>query len=159
MNIKNQPAFIHLTETLHLVKFDVLSEDARSWMENEDLMFALRGDRMIFSDQEVNAYYTDLSENGELYYIEILNGDEFNQCGTIALLNNQIKIIVDPKYQNQHIGTRSVEGILFRATVLGIDKVYAQVRNHNTYSLRLFQNLGFKVIDEADQIITLCCET
>ncbi|MCG4436691.1 hypothetical protein MAM33_05170 [Erysipelothrix rhusiopathiae] len=98
MNTKNQPAFIHLSESLHLVKFDVLSDEARSWMENEDLMFALRGDRMIFSDQEVASYYTNLAENGELYYIEILIGDTFHQCGSVALIGNQIKIIVDPKY-------------------------------------------------------------
>ncbi len=159
MNTKNQPAFIHLSESLHLVKFDVLSDEARSWMENEDLMFALRGDRMIFSDQEVESYYANLAENGELYYIEILHGDTFHQCGSIALIRNQIKIIIDPKYQNQHIGTAAVEGLLFRATVLGIPEIFAQVRNYNTFSLRLFQNLGFKILDEADQVITLCCET
>ncbi|WP_331836459.1 hypothetical protein [Erysipelothrix piscisicarius] len=62
MNTKNQPAFIHLSESLHLVKFDVLSDEARSWMENEDLMFALRGDRMIFSDQEVTTLRIDLKQ-------------------------------------------------------------------------------------------------
>ena len=57
-----------------------------------------------------------------------------------------ISVSVDPKYQNQKIGSILLDALIRNARFRNIPKVYAEINKSNQGSLALFQKHGFKKI-------------
>jgi len=57
-----------------------------------------------------------------------------------------ISISVDPRYQNQKIGSILLDTLITNARFRSIPKVYAEINRNNRGSLALFQKHGFKKI-------------
>ena len=69
------------------------------------------------------------------YYIALLSGEP---VGFIGVIDNDIRLAVDPSFQNLGVAKFMVEEI-----VKIYPMAYAKVKVNNSPSIRLFQSLGF----------------
>ncbi len=101
------------------------------------------------------------------YYLKRLLNGNLADLSFIAELNNQpvgyviarrefkeneiighvIAIAVHPDFRGRGIGKRLMETVLQEFKKLGVKKVYLEVRVNNLPALRLYEKLGFKIVE------------
>ena len=70
---------------------------------------------------------------------------------------SQLGIMIDEKYQNKKIGTMLIKAILAESIKYGIKKIDLEVYKNNISAIKLYQNHGFKIIND-EKIITMTYE-
>jgi len=93
-----------------------------------------------------------LKNNGELYYIQIREGQGFISIGDVTVkdVNPPITIWYE-KYRGIGIGTKVMKTVIKRLKELGYDKITGTtVYKWNLSSQRMHEKLGFVKVDEND---------
>lgn len=136
---------IIINDEIKLIPYFPNEKVTLEWYQDLDVCKQVDDVDEPYSLEKLTRMYNYLNSNGELYYIEyqgVLVGD-------ITLRNNaELCIVVCKKYQNKHIGRKCILKMIERAKEKGLKKVFAEIYSFNAQSIRMFEAIGFKKIDD-----------
>ena len=98
-----QPEIIQLDDSLRLRKFDGKYDFALEWYQDLDLVWMVVGDRVPYTPELLTRMYTWLDNEGELYFIEILEEGEYLPVGDVCLWKEDMPIVISTPYQKKGI--------------------------------------------------------
>lgn len=148
-----QPDILQITPALRLMRFDGCFSFALPWYQDAETLMLVDGKTTPYDLDRLEQMYTYLDAHGELYFIEILEGDSFHPIGDVTFWQDDMPIVVgDPAWRGRGIGKRVVTALIARARSLGfqtlrIDEIYA----FNAGSRRLFESRGFRPYEETEK--------
>lgn len=154
-NIK-QPEVIQLTETLRLKKYDGHYEKALVGYQDS---YVYQNSEGIFDDEKkpdldyVQGMCQYLDKVGELYFIEILKGEEYFSIGDVTVKPENPPIAIwFSEYRGKGIGTLVMQAVIERLRDLGYDRIMeSTVYKWNKHSLNLHLKLGFQIVRETEK--------
>lgn len=148
----NQPKIIEIHRSLRLYTPDKAEWDqALPWYQNEKVMYLSEGImNRVYTLDEIYNMYEFLSTRGELYFIQVLEDNEWLAIGDVTLWEENLPIAIGVEaYWQKGIGKLVIKALLKRAKGLGIQKISVPaIFHYNTGSLKLFESLGFKKVGE-----------
>ena len=143
----NQPEIINIDSNLRLKKFDNKFSFAFDWYQDEDTVKLVDGiNAKNYNFNTLESMYQYLNNVGELYFIEILENNEFIPIGDVTFWKDDMPIVIgDKNYRNKGIGKKVIEALISRAKELGYQEIKVrEIYTFNTASQRLFESVGFK---------------
>ena len=143
----NQPEIINIDSNLRLKKFDNKFSFAFDWYQDEDTVKLVDGlNAKKYDFNTLKSMYQYLNNVGELYFIEILENNEFIPIGDVTFWKDDMPIVIgDKNYRNEGIGKKVIETLISRAKELGYQEIKVrEIYTFNTASQRLFESVGFK---------------
>ncbi|WP_027633792.1 GNAT family N-acetyltransferase [Clostridium hydrogeniformans] len=148
-----QPNIIEIDDSLRLIKPNHDQwKVAISWYENPKVLYYSEGlvDK-VYDMKIIESMYRYLSNNGELYFIEVKEDKQWSTIGDVTLSEENLPIVLGyEKYFGQGIGKKVMKVLIERAKTIGIKKlVVPKVYSYNNRSQNLFESLGFKLIKES----------
>lgn len=154
-----QPEKITINEWLRLRKYDGHYELFLSGYQDP---FVYQNSEGIFDvDRVPDLDYvknmcTYLARVGELYYIEVREGDEFVSIGDVTVKDENPPIAIwRAQYRGKSIGKLVMQTVIDRLKQLGFAKVTnSTVYQWNTASQKLHEGLGFHKVSEDGKEIT-----
>lgn len=150
MAIKNieQPEYIVVDNNIRLKKFDKNCDldTALLWYQDLEIVFLVDGDKVLYDMELLNKMYEYWSNIGELYFIEIFNGNNYEAIGDVTLCEDDLPIVIGNKnYHKKGVGTKVIETLIKRAKELNLKKLeIEEIYDYNISSIKLFTKLGFK---------------
>ena len=146
-----QPEIINIEETLRMRK-PILDEwdIAVPWYHNPEVMYFSEGvTNKVYEIENIKCMYTILSNQGELYYIEVLEDSTWKPIGDVGLSEKNLPIVIgDEKYWGQGIGGKVTNVLINRAKDLGLKKISIQIFKYNNRSRNMFTSAGFTKVSE-----------
>ena len=157
MPIRNieQPIVIEVDENIRLLKFNGNYEIALSGYQDP---YVYQNSEGIFDDTKkpdinyIKGMFEWLNNNGELYYIQIREDQDYISIGDVTIkdVNPPITIWYE-KYRSIGIGTKVMKIVIRRLKELGYDKITGTtVYKWNESSQKMHEKLGFVKVDEND---------
>ena len=143
----NQPEIINIDSNLRLKKFDNKFSFAFNWYQDEDTVKLVDGlNAKKYDFNTLKSMYQYLNNVGELYFIEILENNEFIPIGDVTFWKDDMPIVIgDKNYRNKGIGKKVIEALIGRAKELGYQEIKVrEIYTYNIASQRLFESVGFK---------------
>lgn len=140
-----QPEIIWIDEELRLRKFDGNYEFALEWYQDEELVYSVDNRKEPYDFEKLSRMYHYLNEMGELYFIEIKKGEEFEPIGDVTFSAQDMPIVIgEKKFRNYGVGAKIVKKLIERGESLGFRKLFVrEIFSHNLASQRLFEKCGF----------------
>lgn len=150
-----QLEIIYINENLRLRKYDGNYEIALQWYQDPDVYINSEGifDSLKIPDLDyVKRMYTWLNNNGELYFIEIFENDEYLPIGDITIKEVNPPIIIGvKKYRGKGLGKIVMKAVIERLKALGYKKIInSTVYKWNIPSQKMHENLGFVCVKETE---------
>ncbi len=140
---------IPLGTDLRLRRYDAARDKnaqfALGWYQDKETLRLVNNDETPYDLQRVNEMYAWLNDRGELYFIETDEGNGFFPIGDIALLDDDLPVVIGEKrYRGRGFGKRALAALIARArrqkrTELFVREIYS----FNTASQKLFRRAGF----------------
>ena len=148
----DQPQILNIDETLRLRKFDDNYEFAFSWYQDEELVYLVDGVKRPYSRETLSNMYHYLDRHGELYFIEVLEGD-WKPVGDVCFWQEDMPIVIgDSAYRGKGIGSRVIAALIARGRELGYDRLEVnEIYEYNTPSRKCFENAGFRVLEKTEK--------
>jgi RimJ/RimL family protein N-acetyltransferase len=89
--------------------------------------------------------YTYLNEQGELYYIEVMENGSFIPIGDVTFCSHDMPIVIgNQEYRGKGIGKAVVGALIERAMNLGYQEILVrEIYSYNIASQHLFESFGF----------------
>jgi RimJ/RimL family protein N-acetyltransferase len=146
-----QPEIININDELRLRKFDNNYSFAFDWYQDEatvKLVDGLEAKKYDFS--KLKRMYEYLDNIGELYFIEILDKNEFKPVGDVTFWKDDMPIVIgDKNCRGKGLGKKVITVLIDRAKELGLTELKVrEIYTYNTASQKLFESVGFKKIGE-----------
>ena len=154
-----QPDILNINEWLRLRKYDGHYEvflpgyqDPFVYQNSEGIFDA---DRVPDLDYVKNMC-TYLARVGELYYIEVREGDEFVPIGDVTIKGENPPIAIwSAQYRGKGIGKLVMQTVIARLKSLGFETIKGStVYKWNLSSQKLHESLGFQRAKEDETEIT-----
>lgn len=142
-----QPEVINITNELRLRKFDDKYSFALAWYQDEETVKLVDGlDAEKYDYDTLRRMYEYLDNIGELYFIEVLENNDFIPVGDVTFSKDDMPIVIGKKnYRGQGIGKKVIEALIERARDLGYQELKVnEIYNYNIASQKLFESCGFK---------------
>lgn len=137
MSIENieQPNIVHINNELRLRKFDNNYSFAFEWYQDEETVKLVDGlDAEKYDYNKLKKMYEYLDNIGELYFIEVLDNDEFIPIGDVTFWKEDMPIVIgDKKYRGKGIGKKVIKALIKRAMNLGYHEI--KVREIYKYNI------------------------
>ena len=94
-----------------------------------------------------------LNSTGELYYIEVKEGEEYRPVGDVTVKGENPPIAIwMERYRGKGIGTLVMRAVIQRLKQLGFQKITGStVYKWNAASQRLHEKLGFTLVSESER--------
>lgn len=154
-----QPEVIGITDTLRLRKYDGHYE---LFLPGYQDPFVYQNSEGIFEESRipdldyVKGMCTYLARIGELYYIEVKEGDAFIPIGDVTVKDENPPIAIwQGQYRGKGIGKLVMQAVIDRLRSLGYTKITGStVYLWNTASRHLHESLGFRRTAEDEKEIT-----
>ena len=99
----------------------------------------------VYDLAKLKAMYDYLSRNGDLFYIAY-KGEIVGDCAIFD--KDKLAIVIKKDFQSRSIGPIVIAKLISYARGLGLEKLEAEIYSFNTPSIKLFEKLGFKEVDE-----------
>lgn len=158
MSIKNieQPIIIQIDDNLRLIKYSGNYEIALRGYQDP---YVYQNSEGIFDDAKkpdmnyIKGMFEWLNNNGELYYIEVKDGQDYISIGDVTIkdVNPPITIWYE-KYRFIGIGTKVMKTVIKRIKELGYEKITGTtIYKWNESSQRMHEKLGFVKVGENDE--------
>lgn len=153
INSIEQPIVIELTDSLRLLKYNGNYKEALSGYQDP---YVYQNSEGIFDDSKkpdidyIKGMFEWLDNNGELYYIQIKEEEDFISIGDVTIkdVNPPITIWYE-KYRGIGIGTKVMKTVINRLKELGYKKITGTtVYKWNEPSQIMHRKLGFALVDE-----------
>ena len=147
-----QPLILNIDKALRLRKFDDHYDFAFSWYQDEELVYLVDGVRRPYSHETLANMYHYLDQHGELYFIEVLEGD-WKPIGDVCFWQEDLPIVIaDPAYRGKGIGGKVISALVRRGRQLKFDRLYVnEIYDYNTASRKCFENAGFRVLEKTEK--------
>lgn len=141
-----QPDKIEISPSLRLKKYEGIPHEALDWYQDEQIVWLVDGVRNRYTPERLNAMYTYLDNHGELYIIEVLEGDMFIPIGDVTFWEEDMPIVIgNPQYRHKGIGRAIIEVLVQRAKALGFQSLtVSEIYDYNISSKRCFESVGFR---------------
>jgi len=97
-----------------------------------------------FSKDEHYSYLSKQEQSSNFLHWMIVNDDQ--NVGYIRILDNDISIMIDKKYQNKGIGSQVLVLVEKEAKKHGIHKLVGRVMVHNESSRKIFEKNGYNIM-------------
>jgi RimJ/RimL family protein N-acetyltransferase len=149
-----QPNIIQINSNLRLKKFDDHFIYAIQWYQDIETVRLVDGkDATTYDIEKIQRMYNYLNNQGELYFIEILEGNEFIPIGDVTFWKEDMPIVIgDKRYRNCGIGTLVIKTLIKRAISIGYKTIYVnEIYDYNEGSKALFLKMGFKEYKKTEQ--------
>jgi RimJ/RimL family protein N-acetyltransferase len=149
MSIKNiiQPGTILIDDYIRLKTPDKSEwHKALPWYQNRKVLYYSEGvEDKVYDLDVINRMYGYLSDIGELYFIEILEENNWKAIGDVTLSEQNMPVAIgDENYWGKGIGKKVISKLIERAREIGIKKIYIPaIYAYNARSQNLFRSLGF----------------
>lgn len=149
MPIENvcQPDIITINTELRLRKFDNDYSFALDWYQDEDTLKLIDGlDAKRYDFDKLKRMYDYLNKMGELYFIEIIDDNEFIPIGDVTFWRDDMPIVIgDKNYRGKGISKKVIKTLIQRAIELGYQEIKVrEIYIYNIASQKLFESVGFK---------------
>lgn len=97
--------------------------------------------------------YEYLDKQGELYFIEVLDGDMFKPIGDVTFWQYDMPIVIgDKAYRGKGIAKQVIRALIQRGKTLGYTKVYVnEIYEFNIASRKCFESMGFEVCEKTEK--------
>jgi len=147
-----QPLILNIDKDLRLRKFDDHYDFAFSWYQDEELVYLVDGVKRPYSYEKLSNMYHYLDRHGELYFIEVLEGD-WKPIGDVTFWQEDLPIVIgDPAYRGKGIGGKVISALVRRGRQLKFDRLYVnEIYDYNTASRKCFENAGFRVLEKTEK--------
>lgn len=147
-----QPQIINIDKEVRLRAYDGNYNQAIPWYQDAVVYYNSEGitDTSKIPDESyVKRMYEYLNNNGELYFIEVLENGEYIPIGDVTIKEQNPPIAIGvAKYRGRGIGTKVMKAIIKRAKELGITKFYGTtIYDYNITSQRMHESLGYKCVE------------
>jgi len=142
-----QPEVIIVSETIRLRKYEGCFDFALCWYQDAEIVKLVDGiHAKIYDMDKLERMYTYLDSHGELYFIEVYEGDNFIPIGDVTFWKENMPIVIgDRNYRGKGIGNLVINSLVQRAKVLKFDEIFVEeIYNFNIASQALFESIGFK---------------
>lgn len=143
-----QPKIIKVRDDIRLRIYDGNYQLAVQWYKEEVVYYNSEGitdPSKIPDESYVRRMYEYLRNNGELYFIEVLEDGRFLPVGDVTLKEENPPIVIGvAKYRGKGIGKEVMKTIINRAKEIGITKLYGSIiYDYNIASQRMHESIGF----------------
>jgi RimJ/RimL family protein N-acetyltransferase len=147
-----QPEIINIDETLRLRAYDGNYSVAFSWYQDDVVRKFSEGitDPAKRLDLDwVALKLNSLAKSGELYFIEVFEGETYLPIGDVTLQENNPPIEIGvAKYRGVGIGTKVMQTLVKRAKEIGIKKIYnTGCYEDNFASQKMLEKAGFILVE------------
>lgn len=141
-----QPEILPVSDSLRLRRFDGIFDFAFSWYQDEETVWLVDGVRRPYSSQTLSNMYHYLDKHGELYFIEVLEGQLWKPIGDVCFSQGDLPIVIgDKTYRGKGIGKAVITALIRRGRELGYDTLrVGEIYDWNTASRNCFEGLGFR---------------
>ena len=148
-----QPSFIKIDEGLRLRKYDGAYDFAFDWYQDEDTVYMVDGVRKQYDMELLTCMYEYLKEQGELYFIEVLQDGRAIPVGDVTFWKEDMPIVIgDRGYRGRGIAQKVIRCLLQRGRDLGYDCLYVhEIYDFNLASRGCFQSLGFEAYEKTEK--------
>ncbi len=145
-----QPKLLEINKYLWLRKYDGYLDFALIWHQDLELVWLIDGDQECYSLDLLNRMYDYLSKNGECYFIEIFEDDQFIPIGDLTLFADDFAIAIgDRRYWKKGIGTKVLHRMIERAREVGLEEILVEeIYDWNLGSRKLFEKCGFEAVEK-----------
>lgn len=147
-----QPELINISKELRLRKYDGIFDFALKWYQDEETLLFVNNTSDQYDDARLKNMYTYLDNQGEEYFIEVLENGKFIPIGDVTFSKEDMPIVIgEKKYRGKGIGRAVINALIARAKMLGyleikVDEIY----NFNISSQKLFESCGFIKYDSTN---------
>ena len=139
-----QPVILVIDDVLRLRKFDDQFEFAFDWYQNTETVWQVDADRIPYTHELLGRMYYYLNDHGELYFIEVLENQQWKPIGDVTFWQEDMPIVIgDTAYRGKRIGKKVIAALIERGKQLGYDRLYVdEIYSHNTASRKCFERMG-----------------
>ena len=110
-----QPEILPVDDGLRLRKFDDSFDFAFEWYQDPETVWLVDGVRRPYTRETLANMYHYLDGQGELYFIEALDGGVFRPIGDVCFWQKDMPIVIgDPRYRGRGIGRKVVAALVRR---------------------------------------------
>lgn len=148
-----QPDIINISSNLRLKKFDSNYSFALLWYQDEETVKLVDGEHAeLYDIEKLQRMYHYLNNHGELYFIEVLEMDEYFPIGDVTFWQGDMPIVIgDKRFRNCGIGSLVVTTLIKRAIIIGYKTIYInEIYDCNKDSRSLFLRNGFKAYKKTE---------
>ena len=147
-----QPAFLSVTDSVRLRKFDGVCDFALDWYQDPQTVYLVDGVRTPYTQDRLLAMYRFLDRAGELYFIEIRENGAWLPIGDVTFWQQDLPIAIGiPAYRGRGIGRAVLATLLSRGRSLGYTELFVnEIYHWNTASRRCFESLGFRAYEATE---------
>lgn len=144
-----QPSFVTVDEGLRLRKYDGHFNFAFPWYQDRETVLLVDGDDTPYDWKRLERMYSFLDAQGELYFIEYQENEQFRPVGDVTFWQEDLPIVIGEKaLRGQGIGRRVVLTLMNRARALGFTTLgVREIYDRNAVSRELFEGLGFRAYE------------
>ena len=148
-----QPKLLEINKYLWLRKYDGYLDFALIWHQDLELVWLIDGDQECYSLDLLNRMYDYLSKNGECYFIEIFEDDQFIPIGDLTLFADDFAIAIgDKRYWKKRIGTKVLHRMIERAREVGLEEILVkEIYDWSTGSRKLCEKCGFEAVENTQK--------
>mgnify|MGYP003392596490 FL=1 len=142
----------NLYEIMELIKSAIINMNQAEIYQWDEIY---PDEAIIKQDTESNDLYIGIvdSKIAVIYVINNFCDEEYNN-GDWQYLDREYRIIhrlcVHPDFQNKGVGKITMEYIESKLSKAGIESIRLDAFTKNPYALKLYKNLGYKIVRHAD---------
>ncbi|WP_105113792.1 GNAT family N-acetyltransferase [Streptococcus suis] len=145
-----QADILEIDKQIRLRRYDGIHDFAFEWHQDLELVWLIDGDQERYSLDLLDRMYDYLSKNGECYFIEIFEDDQFIPIGDVTLFADDFAIAVgDKRYWHKGIGFKVLNTMIKRANEIGFKEILVkEIYDWNIGSRKLFEKCGFEAVEK-----------
>lgn len=148
-----QPEYIFVSDNIRLRKFDNNFDFALEWYQDVETVMLVDGIDKLYEMEQLCRMYSYLDKHGELYFIEVLDGDKYIPIGDVTFSSEDMPIVIGVKsYGGEGIGKKVLLALIERGKQLGYTSLKVrEIYKYNISSQRLFESVGFRKYEETEK--------
>ena len=136
---------------LRLSRFQGEFAFALPWYQDPKMVKMVDNKDTPYDLEQLERMYTYLNRVGELYFIEVKEGNVWRKAGDVTLCEDgDLPIVLIPEYQHCGIGSKVLGCLIQRAAALGRKSLEVRIYKFNLPSQGLFQKKGFQKTGETE---------
>lgn len=148
-----QPEIVQIGDMLRLRKFNGRFDFALPWYQDEDLVYLVDGKKDLYTMERLEQMYRYLDVMGELYFIEVLEGDCYKPVGDVTFWQEDMPIVIGvSEFRGKGIGRKVISALVKRGKELNYNALYVdEIYDFNEGSRRCFESVGFKAYEKTER--------
>lgn len=136
---------LFIDDKLRLRAYDGHFELAFDWYQDPDVIYLIDGGWEPYSLERIQRMYDYLSEQGQVYFIEVLEQGRWLAIGDVTFGQDDLPILIgSAAYRGRGIGRKVISALVEQGRSLGWRKMAVQeIFDFNQASRRMFEAVGF----------------